>query len=168
MGRLKHGVPNSLLSRDSREPRKLPQPPLTRGLGNSTLLVNTMAEGNSAGQLLYLQRLDLYRIEKPFSVTFDTSAFAGAKQHNLALAPLPTTLIDIKSTTKCFSLDVNGFEVKKFASTLSVEDFQDSDIVKARYYPEVEALMRKTFGSALDRVVFISHQVRVYHTEYTY
>lgn len=44
-----------------------------------------MAEGHSAGQLLYLQRLDLYRIEKPFSVTFDTSAFAGAKQHKCCI-----------------------------------------------------------------------------------
>lgn len=86
---------------------------------------------------------------------------------NVALAPLPTTLINIKSTTKSFSLDVNGFEVKKFESSLSVEDFQDSDIVKARYYPEVEALMRQAFGSALDRVVFISHQVRVYRVDLT-
>jgi hypothetical protein len=55
-----------------------------------------------------------------------------------------------------FSLDVNGFEFVRHATRM--EDFFDPGQLKAVYYPEVEALVRRVAGAK--RVAVFDHTLR--------
>lgn len=68
----------------------------------------------------------------------------------------PMTVHNGRALAGGFSLDENGFEF--VGHETKVEDFFDADELKRVYYPEVEALVKKTSGAY--RVVVFDHTLR--------
>jgi hypothetical protein len=62
-----------------------------------------------------------------------------------------------RSWDKPFNLEVHGFELAEHNT--AVKDFLDVDEIKATYYPEMEALIKKHTGAS--RVVIFDHTVRL-------
>lgn len=65
------------------------------------------------------------------------------------LGPVNLPLQNIRGKEGQFNIDVNGFQVLHHSSPTVNEgtlDFHDAAIVKQKYWPEVTALLRETFG----------------------
>lgn len=109
-------------------------------------------------QIYYLDRLPLYKKEKPYMITFDVSEFPLAKtnhnyvQHNIIAS-------DVRPDMKLFSLGENGFEFGNWQTSLQNAEFDDDETVRNRYYPEIECLMRNRFPDAKN-VHIMAHLVR--------
>lgn len=115
----------------------------------------------TGAELLYARRLDLYKSTKPYLITFDVAGLGSdVPQSNLHLAPSDTSFCNIRTSGKDFKLGVNGFEVRHLPSSLSVEEFQDEDSVRLKYFPEIKALIREVLGSEVEEILFLNSKVR--------
>ena len=92
--------------------------------------------------------------EKPVNETFGPGNIhrrtSGAHEQR------PMTVSNGRPLAGEFSLDKNGFEF--IGHETKVEDFFDSEELKRVYYPEVEALVKRTSGAS--RVVVFDHTLR--------
>jgi hypothetical protein len=96
----------------------------------------------------YLQKLPLYQMEKPFRVYYEIPKSAvDQRRTNLEFETKTFNVEDIRPVSSNFSLDRHGFAVKDFYSSLSMDDFNDKAIVEARFFPEVEILMRSEISN---------------------
>jgi len=67
---------------------------------------------------------------------------------------------DIRGSESSFSLNTSGFTtISSVPSKVTYEDWESDDIVKAKYYPEVESLLLKNVPGA-KRVYFFDHTIR--------
>ncbi|GAW12094.1 hypothetical protein ANO14919_014520 [Xylariales sp. No.14919] len=71
----------------------------------------------------------------------------------------PTIVRDITGEEKKYTLDRNGFHFCRQATQLRGADFHDSELVKAKYYPEAEQLLKNITGA--HRVYIFDHKVRI-------
>lgn len=116
--------------------------------------------------ILHLQKRDLYRHEKPYEILFDVSSFGKeAAQTNLRLESCPVRVVDARPSRDGFHLDTNGFEFHEHKTTLGDCEFDDKNLVKERYYPEVERLLRQVLPAASGFLIF-HHQVRISITQF--
>lgn len=112
-------------------------------------------------QMLYLQRLDKYKAEKPFEVAFNVSEFGvDAVQTSVCLAAQPVKVVDARSTWGDYRMDKHGFEFHRLATALKGDDFEDERLIREIYFPEVEAFLYQTIGKKLAHVLIFHHQVR--------
>ena len=81
---------------------------------------------------------------------------AGRPRWNGVDEPHLLPITDARAQADEFTLDRNGFALLRTPS--AVQDFYDEGEVTSSYYPEVEALLRRTLGAA--RVVVFDHIVR--------
>lgn len=85
--------------------------------------------------------------EKP---AFHSAALTGDQPKMLfETEPHEVQVADMRPFAERFSIDREGFEL--IGHETGVEDLYDDEAVAARYYPEIEALLRARFGA--DRVV---------------
>lgn len=93
----------------------------------------------------YLARLELYKTEKPYMITFDTSNFDGAKT-NHKYSEHETLITDIREYPQKFQLDIHGFRIYNWAqifcqqiSTMTKQFYrnttQKSSTIWARHSP---------------------------------
>ena len=54
--------------------------------------------------------------------------------------PVDVTIYDIRGEEKNYTLDKSGFEIYRHTSI--EKDFVDEDQIKAKYYPEIEQLLK--------------------------
>src|SRR6185503_7777045 len=98
----------------------------------------------------YLERSDerprAFQYEPPPGVALRTGAYT----------PFPVLVRNGRAHEGQLSLDREGFLLARAATGFTA--FNDADAVKARYYPEVEALVKRLTGAA--RVVVFDHNVR--------
>ncbi|KIV90571.1 hypothetical protein PV10_07859 [Exophiala mesophila] len=72
------------------------------------------------------------------------------------VAPLDVQIYDVRGEEDKYDLDSHGF---RFVQHESVEkDFLDDDLIKQRYYPEVEQLIKDQTGAS--RVFIFDHTIR--------
>ncbi|KAI0542947.1 hypothetical protein GGR58DRAFT_509783 [Xylaria digitata] len=71
----------------------------------------------------------------------------------------PMVIRDITGEEDKYTLDKNGFHLRRQATQLHGDDFQDSELVKAKYYPEAEQLLKDITGA--HRIHIFDHKVRV-------
>ncbi|KAF2277353.1 uncharacterized protein EI97DRAFT_493302 [Westerdykella ornata] len=68
----------------------------------------------------------------------------------------PVTVRDVRGREHEFTLDGNGFQFHKHKS--EEKDFVDDEKIKARYYPEIEQLLKEVTGAT--KVFIFDHTIR--------
>jgi hypothetical protein len=106
-----------------------------------------------------LDRLELYKHEKPYEMRFD---FPGDfPRKNLHISKHEGILVeDVRGREKDLTLEKNGFAVLELDIPMTVEDFSDGNAIRARYLPQVAETLRQSLGASRvqvhDFVVFTS------------
>ena len=80
----------------------------------------------------------------------------GKEPNNLGVEPHDVTVHDARGREAEFSLDKNGFQWVHWPSV--EKDFTDDEVIKERYYPEVERLLKEVVGAK--RVFIFDHTIR--------
>jgi len=109
--------------------------------------MGTVLEYTTTADLEYLDRLDLYKIEKPYVCTLEPWNIPGADRNNLAVSPHEMAIRDMRPHLKDFHTDVHGFQIETFPTELTGDELRDEEMVQARYYPEVEDFLKRRFGA---------------------
>lgn len=110
-------------------------------------------------QAWYLKRLELYAREKPYMFAFDVSS-RGANNTNHEYEVRLVSMADMRGRESQFVLDTHGFEIQHLPTALQSQDFDNGEIVRSTYYPEIESLIRTKFPSAYKIHIF-SHLVYI-------
>lgn len=103
----------------------------------------------TAGEVRYLDRLELYKTEKPYEVTFlpVNVTQPGARCSNLSLKSWSVELRDFSAYRQSFSTDIQGFELDVFPTSLSVSELKDLGPVESRYHTESKAYLQKKYDA---------------------
>lgn len=109
--------------------------------------------------LFYLDRLDLYRDEKPYIIAFDIPEAVG-QSSNHQYKPHEVQIHDLTSQKDQFTLASNGFEYHHWPTKFQSADFDTPHTVKHGYYPELLKQMRLEFPSARE-IHVLTHLVRI-------
>lgn len=117
------------------------------------------------GMVHFLQWTDLYLTEKPFQLFLDIdSDAADQRKTNLVFEKKDIKVTNLRGHEGLFSLDQNGFIVRKFSEAASCfqETAPDEYIVKTQYFPAVENLLRQEVDG-IDRVFLLDWRVSARH-----
>ncbi|KAK9807623.1 hypothetical protein WJX72_004557 [[Myrmecia] bisecta] len=82
---------------------------------------------------------------------------ADVQQTNMEHVGTEIAVIDLHSTDKSFTMEHNGFQLLKLRVPEDI-DWDDQEQVEARYYPEVEALLKQVTGAT--RVHIFDNTIR--------
>jgi hypothetical protein len=101
------------------------------------------------GEIRYLERLDLYKTEKPYEVTFKPLNVErpGARRTNFSLKSWPVEVRDFSSSRDIFNTDVQGFELDVFPTSISITKLKDLEMVESVYHPEAEAFLKSKYNA---------------------
>jgi len=84
----------------------------------------------------------------------------GQPQRNFGEAVHKVNIQDIRNSQLPFSLNTSGFAtVSSVPSEVTYQDWEDDEVVKAKYYPEVEKLLLDNVPGA-KKVFFFDHTIR--------
>ncbi|CAH0055132.1 unnamed protein product [Clonostachys solani] len=114
---------------------------------------NTSNRATFQAQAWYLKRLELYSREKPYMFAFDVSS-RGVNNTNHEYEERLVSMADMRGRESQFLLDIHGFEIQHLPTALQNQDFDNGEIVRSTYYPEIESLMRTKFPSAYKIHIF--------------
>ena len=92
--------------------------------------------------------------EEPYQYVLDPPADKPA--HNIGQDTRPVTVHDARGREDDFTLDKNGFQFVRWPSV--EKEFDDEASIQARYYPEVEEILKKVAGAK--RVFIFDHTIR--------
>lgn len=111
------------------------------------------------GQIGYLNRLELYKTEKPYEVSVIPINVMGrsARRSNLSFRTYPFELEDFSCCRQDFNTDVQGFELESFPTSLTSEQLKDSNTIEALYYDEARIFLAQKFGA--QKVFFFDNTV---------
>ncbi|KAI1768678.1 hypothetical protein GGR53DRAFT_476573 [Hypoxylon sp. FL1150] len=105
----------------------------------------------------YLERKDAYFEPggAPYYVNYPVQ---GIPQTNVVHQPHPVLIRDLRHALDRLDIDTHGFKLMKSQTSLAKADFEDDDVIRNKYYPEVKALLKEALGA---REVYIwEHTVR--------
>lgn len=115
-------------------------------------------------RLWYLKRLDLYQTEKPYHINLPANALGRYAQSNEVSQEYAGIRIkSLRGFENDFNLDKNGFQIFEdidcgddadwsthSASAAPTSDvYADPDIVRKKYYPAIERLLKKKLGAQM-------------------
>ena len=107
--------------------------------------------------IYYFKRLDRYKKEKPYMLTFDPAGLGGSRtNHEFALTSVK--LCDARSVRSNFHLDVHGYEFHTWPTTLNSLQFDDEVIVKDNYYSDIVSKV-KSIRPGVKDVIVLTHLV---------
>ena len=100
--------------------------------------------------------------EPPYNFTYSPPP-DGLPQSNISVEAIDTVVHDIRGREDTVSLDTTGFQ---FVPHVSQEkQFVDDEAIRARYYKEVEELLKEHTGAK--RILIFDHTIRqVSHCQY--
>jgi hypothetical protein len=105
----------------------------------------------------YVKRLALYNEVKPYCL--NVPVFPNGRMHNIEYEYCEgITVRDIRGRESAFNLDIHGFEIAHFKTSLHPLDFEDNSVIYTRYFPESEEWLKRKLGAA--RVTAFEHQIR--------
>lgn len=109
--------------------------------------------------IAFLSDLSLYLKKKPYYLTLTKDREADSVLTNI-VSDIYTgiTFTDITGYESSFNLDTHGFQLAKHATSLPVQDFEDSERIASVYYAEIEEYLHKFLGA--ERVRVMQHVVR--------
>ena len=94
-----------------------------------------------------LDRLDLYHKEKPYEMRFNPPGdFPRKNLHISKYCGIPVE--DVRGREKELSIDKNGFAVMKLDVSMTLEDFDDKEIIKAHYLSRVAEGLKECLGAS--------------------
>lgn len=104
---------------------------------------------STKGEVRYLERLELYKTEKPYEVTFAPINItqADVRRTNLSRKPWTVLIRDFSDGRTSFNTDVQGFELDSFPTSLSASELQDTGAIESRYHQEAEAYLTGKYGA---------------------
>jgi hypothetical protein len=86
---------------------------------------------------------------------------AGEPQRNFGADTKTLTIQDMRGKESTFGLDTAGFvALPHVASSVSYDDYEDDNVVKSKYYPEIELLLLSTVPGSPQRVFIFDHTIR--------
>lgn len=108
---------------------------------------------STPGKIRYLDRLELYKSEKSYEVTFlpINVTQPGARRSNLSFSSYSIQFKDLSQYKKDFSTDIQGFELDQFPTTLSLEELKDLENVKSQYHAEARSYLKRMHALLLGR-----------------
>ena len=92
----------------------------------------------------------------------DTPSIGSRETRRANTSKKQVKIHDARDQSLDLSLDVEGFEL--ITHQPSSMDFYNADEVKARYYPEIESVVRRSLNRKCKRVFFTQHVVRTEDT----
>lgn len=95
----------------------------------------------------YLDRLDLYKTEKPYVCTLEPWNSPEAERSNLAISPYKMPVKDIRQNLKEFSTDIQGFQVETLRTKLSEDEIRNEEKVHEVYTEEVKEFLKQRFNA---------------------
>ena len=111
---------------------------------------------STSTRLLYLDRLDIYKNEKPFEIVFETAGLGeNLPATNVKLTPVDAKIHNARYSEEHPRLDKNGFQLIEFESELQWDDFGDTDKVTSIYYEEAKECVRRALCRPAE--LFILH-----------
>ena len=104
---------------------------------------------STTGQLQYLNRLELYRTEKPYEISVlpVNVQKPGARRTNLSFKSYPVELRDFSSQRQNHTTDTQGFELDSFPTSLSPENFKNLSDIESRYHAEACSFLKQKYGA---------------------
>ena len=92
--------------------------------------------------------------EAPYNYVYEPPE--GIPRSNVGTDPHPAVINDVRGKEDTVGLDKTGFQFVKHVS--EEKDFLDEELIKTRYYKEVEELLKKEAGAK--RVFIFDHTIR--------
>ena len=94
-----------------------------------------------------LDRLELYRKEKPYEMRFHPPGdFPRKNLHISKYYDIPVE--DVRGREKDLSIDKNGFAVMELDASMSSEDFGDREAITSRYLSKVAERLKECLGAS--------------------
>jgi DNA-binding transcriptional MerR regulator len=94
-----------------------------------------------------LDRLELYRKEKPYEMRFYPPCdFPRKNIHISKYHGIPVE--DIRARKESLSINKNGFMVMELDGQMSPEDFSDREAIASQYLPKVAEELKKCLGAS--------------------
>ncbi|KAH7358810.1 methyltransferase CmcJ [Plectosphaerella cucumerina] len=122
-------------------------------MGDSTSIVTA--------EINYIRPLPIYEIEKPFQILFDIPPdVPDQRMTNVEFETRNQSFADIRPRLADFTLDKNGFEICHESLTLTSAELADQQVIRDRYLPEVEKILRKHVQDGFDKVHFFDWRLR--------
>jgi hypothetical protein len=114
--------------------------------------------------LVFIRRIQLYKIEKPFLITFPVDKAKGEWRSNIQYSTHLVSIHDIRGSEIPFALDLTGFEMVRHVCQQPYEIFADDEQIRKYYYREIEQLLRDKLKAS--RVVIFDHTVSIFLRHY--
>ncbi|KAF2685925.1 hypothetical protein K458DRAFT_417109 [Lentithecium fluviatile CBS 122367] len=115
-------------------------------------------ELDTRGSVRYMDRLELYKTEKPYVSSIEPWNVPGAKSNNLSTTPTEVTIRNMRPVLKDFSIDCQGFQAATMSTAMQEADFYDPKLIEGMYYSECEAFLKQRFGA--EKVCFFDNTLR--------
>lgn len=123
--------------------------------------------------LHFLERSELYDTVKPYNFHYFPKQIFPL--HNIKHDVQTVCVRSMRPLVSTLSIDTQGFEVHKLATEMTYEDFMDEDVVRSKYFKELECHLKEKLGAhevrALDSQVclawekaFTQHSQGYYHS----
>ncbi|CAI6099913.1 unnamed protein product [Clonostachys chloroleuca] len=110
-----------------------------------------------------LDRLDIYKRDKPFELRFP--APEGFPQKNMVVSEYTDVKVhDVRGQENQLSLEKNGFFVMKLHQTLEPADFDSTETIRSKYLPQVAEMLKSRLGAS--RVIVHDYLVRKSHKKF--
>ncbi|KAK7928260.1 hypothetical protein PG985_005258 [Apiospora marii] len=120
-------------------------------------------KNNVVASLNFIKRLDLYDLEKPFSIAHEIESWTGnVPRSNYSKERVATLIEDIRGREASFTFEKNGFAVIETASSLEYHEFQDKKKVEDTYVPEIGSCLLEYFGATSVHVFSVLPATRVH------
>jgi hypothetical protein len=124
---------------------------------SETNSVRSSPSEENKSAILYLDRLEVYKTEKPCQCSIDPWHVPDAKPTNRVTRAYAVEIHDIPSKSPRFTTDVHGFEFFKHSTCVPLESFKQDEEVPSSYLSKCEALLKDHFDAF--RVHIFNHTV---------
>jgi hypothetical protein len=111
----------------------------------------------ASANLRYIDDLALYTLEKPYSCTLPFRHVNGARRSNIATSEHQVHVRDMSKSNESFSIDLQGFEIVHYPSSVNLGAAWDEGTVWQKYIEECEILLKRCFGA--EEVIVFDHMV---------
>lgn len=106
-----------------------------------------MASPALSTSICCVDKLDLYKTEKPYEMRFNPPGDFPRK--NLQITKyFDISVADIRGHEDSLSIDRNGFRIMEVEELMSAEDFDDDATIRARYLPQIAEELKICLGAS--------------------
>ncbi|KPI37285.1 uncharacterized protein AB675_1585 [Cyphellophora attinorum] len=119
------------------------------------------AQGDVEADLGFLQRIDLYETEKPYTLQYFPDDESFPRTNCATARRSKIKLRDLRAHEKEPTIDTEGFEILQLDSAMQYADFGSTETIQHKYYPEIKTLLQAHFQP--QRIEILEHNIRKRH-----